>query len=113
MSVSVGACVCVRACVSHLVNAAQQGLGGLVLVWGAACLNGPQQGLGGQGHDPVQQTQQQGHYQLPTHTVRLAPKLIHQPKKLYTLPFKRFGSLRNVLIFLKKSNFFCNEDNIK
>ena len=84
MSVSVGACVCVRACVSHLVNAAQQGLGGLVLVWGAACLNGPQQGLGGQGHDPVQQTQQQGHYQLPTHIVSRTKTNTPAQKTIYT-----------------------------
>ena len=95
-------CLCGHVCarVSYLVNAAEEGLGGLVLVWGAACLNGPQQRCGGQGHDPVQQTQQQGHYQLPTHTVRHAPKLIFQPKQVFTNTTQlSVVSLRNFLFF--------------
>lgn len=53
----------------HLVNAAEQSFGGLILLRRAPRLNGLQEALGRQSHHPVQQTQQEGHHQLE-HTHR-------------------------------------------
>lgn len=49
---------------THLINAAEQSFGGLILLRGASCLNGLQESLRRQSHHPVQQTQQEGHNQL-------------------------------------------------